>query len=56
MIKIEHLSKKFRDQQVLDDLSFTIEKGQVVAIIGSSGAGKSTLLRSINLLEEPEAV
>ncbi len=55
MIKIEHLSKKFRDQQVLDDLSFTIEKGQVVAIIGSSGAGKSTLLRSINLLEEPEA-
>ena len=55
MIKIEHLSKKFRDQQVLDDLSFTIEKGQVVAIIGSSGAGKPTLLRSINLLEEPEA-
>lgn len=54
MIEIKHLSKQFRDQKVLDDISFSIKKGQVVAIIGSSGAGKSTLLRSLNLLERPE--
>lgn len=54
MIKIENISKNFRENKVLDDISFTIEKGQVVAIIGSSGAGKSTLLRTINLLEQPE--
>lgn len=54
MIKVAHLSKKFRENQVLDGLSFEVETGTVVAIIGSSGAGKSTLLRSINLLEQPE--
>lgn len=54
MIKVEHLSKKFRENQVLDDLSFEVKTGEVVAIIGSSGAGKSTLLRSINVLEKPE--
>lgn len=54
MIKIRHLSKKFREQPVLNDISFDIKKGEVIALIGSSGAGKSTLLRSINFLEEPE--
>lgn len=54
MIKVTHLSKKFRENQVLDNLSFEVETGEVVAIIGSSGAGKSTLLRSINVLEQPE--
>lgn len=54
MIEIQHLSKKFDDQVVLDDVSLRIEKGKVVVIIGPSGTGKSTLLRCINLLEHPE--
>lgn len=53
MIEIKHLSKSFGDLQVLKDVSLTINKGEVVTIIGSSGSGKSTLLRCINLLEQP---
>lgn len=53
MIEIQHLSKSFGDLQVLKDVSLTINKGEVVTIIGSSGSGKSTLLRCINLLEKP---
>ena len=52
-IQINHLSKTFGDHNVLKDISLEINKGEVVAIIGSSGSGKSTLLRCINLLEEP---
>ena len=55
MITISHLSKSFSGQKVLDDLSLTIEKGQVIALIGSSGAGKSTFLRSLNYLEMPDS-
>ncbi|WKV52509.1 amino acid ABC transporter ATP-binding protein [Dickeya fangzhongdai] len=55
MFEINHLSKKFHHNIILDDISLTIQKGDVVAIIGSSGAGKSTLLRCINLLEQPES-
>ena len=55
MITIEHLSKSFSGNKVLDDLSLTIEQGEVVALIGASGAGKSTFLRSLNFLEEPDS-
>ena len=54
MIKIDHLSKKFNDNVVLDDISLEIKEGDVVGIIGPSGTGKSTLLRCVNRLETPE--
>lgn len=53
VIEIQHLSKSFGNNQVLKDIDFSVEKGEVVCIIGSSGSGKSTLLRCINLLEKP---
>lgn len=53
IIKIEHLSKSFGNHEVLKDINFTVNKGEVVCLIGSSGSGKSTLLRCINLLETP---
>lgn len=53
IIEIRHLKKSFGDHEVLKDIDFSVDKGEVVCIIGSSGSGKSTLLRCINLLEEP---
>ena len=53
VIEIKHLSKSFGDHKVLKDIDFSVNKGEVVCIIGSSGSGKSTLLRCINLLEKP---
>ena len=53
ILEIRHLSKAFGDHQVLRDIDFTVEKGDVTSIIGASGSGKSTLLRCINLLETP---
>ena len=53
ILEIRHLSKVFGDHQVLRDIDFTVEKGDVTSIIGASGSGKSTLLRCINLLETP---
>lgn len=53
MIRIEHLSKRFGDLEVLKDVTTEIHKGEIVAIIGPSGTGKSTLLRCLNLLEQP---
>ena len=52
VIKVEHLRKSFGKHEVLKDIDFYIDKGEVVCIIGSSGSGKSTLLRCINLLEK----
>lgn len=53
LIEIQHLSKSFGDHKVLKDIDFTVNKGEVICIIGSSGSGKSTLLRCVNLLEKP---
>lgn len=53
IIEVQHLNKCFGDNEVLKDINFSVEKGEVVCIIGSSGSGKSTLLRCINLLEKP---
>lgn len=53
ILQINHLSKSFGTHQVLTDVDFTVNKGDVVSIIGASGSGKSTLLRCINLLETP---
>ena len=53
ILQINHLSKAFGSHQVLRDIDFTVNKGDVISIIGSSGSGKSTLLRCINLLETP---
>ncbi|RSX53547.1 amino acid ABC transporter ATP-binding protein [Bifidobacterium goeldii] len=55
MIKVEHVSKSFGKLEVLKDVSFQVEEGQTVALIGSSGSGKSTLLRTLNLLETPDS-
>jgi len=53
VIDIQHLKKSFGQHEVLKDIDFSVNKGEVVCIIGSSGSGKSTLLRCINLLEKP---
>lgn len=53
IIKVKHLSKSFGAHAVLKDIDFSVDKGEVICIIGSSGSGKSTLLRCINLLEKP---
>ncbi|MGX7348851.1 amino acid ABC transporter ATP-binding protein [Dolosicoccus paucivorans] len=55
IIRVEHLQKFFGDNEVLKDINFTINEGEVISIIGSSGSGKSTLLRCMNLLEQPTA-
>lgn len=53
IITVEHLGKSFGTHEVLKDIDFKIDKGEVVCVIGSSGSGKSTLLRCLNLLENP---
>jgi len=53
VINVENLSKNFGDLKVLKNISTTINKGEIISIIGPSGSGKSTFLRCINKLEEP---
>lgn len=53
IIEVRHLSKSFGSHEVLSDVDFNVNKGDVTCIIGASGSGKSTLLRCINLLEKP---
>ena len=52
LLTVEHLYKSYGGHTVLDDLSFTVRKGEVIVVIGPSGCGKSTLLRCINALED----
>ena len=54
MIVVQNLRKSFKHHNVLEDISFSVEKGQIIALLGSSGSGKSTLLRCINQLETPD--
>ena len=55
ILQINHLSKSFGNHEVLKDIDFTVNQGDVISIIGASGSGKSTLLRCINLLETPSS-
>ena len=53
VVRINNLHKRFGDNHVLRGIDLTVERGEVVCIIGPSGSGKSTLLRCVNLLEQP---
>ena len=55
LLEVNNIRKKFGETQVLKGVSFSLEQGQVVAIIGSSGSGKTTLLRCLNFLETPDS-
>ena len=52
VLEVKNLVKNFGSTKVLKDISFSMEKGEVLAIIGSSGSGKTTLLRCLNFLEQ----
>jgi len=53
IVRIQNLKKSFGDNEVLKDIDFNVQRGEVVVILGPSGSGKSTMLRCINRLEEP---
>lgn len=55
ILEVKNIQKSFENTEVLKDISFSLEKGQVVSIIGSSGSGKTTLLRCLNFLERPDS-
>ena len=54
ILEVERLEKRFGSTDVLKDISFTMEKGSVLSVLGSSGSGKTTLLRCLNFLEKPD--
>ena len=54
ILEVRNIEKHFGPTRVLEDISFSLEKGQTLAIIGSSGSGKTTLLRCLNFLEKPD--
>ena len=54
ILEVQNIRKSFGKTEVLKGVSFSLEKGQVLAIIGSSGSGKTTLLRCLNFLEKPD--
>ena len=54
ILEVSRIEKRFGDVQVLRDITFTLDKGQSLAVIGSSGSGKTTLLRCLNFLERPD--
>ncbi len=55
LVELDHIEKSFGSNHVLKGVSFHVEEGEVVTLIGKSGSGKSTLLRCINLLETPDS-
>lgn len=55
VLAVNQLQKSFGELKVLKNIDFTLEKGEVISIIGSSGSGKTTLLRCLNFLERPDA-
>ncbi|MBE6971926.1 MAG: amino acid ABC transporter ATP-binding protein [Ruminococcaceae bacterium] len=55
ILDVQHIEKHFGATRVLEDISFSLEEGQALSIIGSSGSGKTTLLRCLNFLETPDA-
>ena len=55
ILEVNHIEKHFGATKVLNDISFSLEKGQALSIIGSSGSGKTTLLRCLNFLEKPDS-
>lgn len=54
ILDVQHISKSFGKTEVLKDITFSLEKGNVLSLIGSSGSGKTTLLRCLNFLERPD--
>lgn len=55
ILEVEHMQKSFDHTEVLKDINFSLEQGQVLSLIGSSGSGKTTLLRCLNFLEQPDS-
>ena len=55
ILEVKHIEKHFDNTKVLEDVSFELEEGSALAIIGSSGSGKTTLLRCLNFLETPDS-